>query len=226
MTSYTRWSGAVDLIYYHDDPVAQLQGLGQHEAGLRHGALRGVHQQDDAVDHLQDALHLAAEVGVARSIHDVDLHILILDGGVLGKDGDAPLALQVVGVHNALHHGLIFPVHAGLLEHLIHQSGLAMVNVGNYGNISQFFVLHHFSSYQQYGKTTRGPIADGGAPNGAYKLFVRKKKLDAGGIYFRQAFKYLGSLRGIRPAGRPYRGRRGRSWRHVSVFRALRPLLI
>ena len=32
--------------------------------------------------------------------------------------------------------------------------------------------------------------------------------------------------RGIRPAGRPYRGRRGRSWRHVSVFRALRPLLI
>ena len=153
--------GAVDLIYYHDDPVAQLQGLGQHEAGLRHGALRGVHQQDDAVDHLQDALHLAAEVGVARSIHDVDLHILILDGGVLGQDGDAPLALQVVGVHNALHHGLIFPVHAGLLEHLIHQSGLAMVNVGNYGNISQFFVLHHFSSYQQYGKTTRGPIADG-----------------------------------------------------------------
>ena len=66
MTSYTRWSGAVDLIYYHDDPVAQLQGLGQHEAGLRHGALRGVHQQDDAVDHLQDALHLAAEVGVSR----------------------------------------------------------------------------------------------------------------------------------------------------------------
>ena len=33
-----------DLVDHHDDPVAQLQGLAQHEAGLGHGALGGVHK--------------------------------------------------------------------------------------------------------------------------------------------------------------------------------------
>ena len=134
--------GAVDLVHHHDDPVAQLQGLAQHEAGLGHGALGGVHQQDNAVDHLQDALHLAAEVGVARSVHDVDLHVAVLHGGILGQNGDAPLTLQVVGVHDAVHHGLVFPVHAGLLQHFVHQSGLAVVYVGDDRYVSQLFVTH------------------------------------------------------------------------------------
>ena len=37
---------------HDDDPMSQLQGTGEDEAGLGHGALSGVHQQDDAVDHL------------------------------------------------------------------------------------------------------------------------------------------------------------------------------
>ena len=65
--------GAVYLVEHHDDAVAQLQRAGEHEARLRHGPLGGVHQQDDAVDHLQYALHLAAEVGVARGVNDVYL---------------------------------------------------------------------------------------------------------------------------------------------------------
>ena len=142
MTSWIRWSGAVDLVDHHDDLVAQLQGLGEDEPGLGHGALGGVHQEDDAVDHLEDAFHLAAEVGVARGVHDVDLHALVVDGGVLGEDGDAPLPLQVVGVHDPLHGGLVLPVDAALLEHLIHQGGLAVVDVGDDGNISQLLVLH------------------------------------------------------------------------------------
>jgi len=135
--------GPVDLVDHHNDPVAQLQGLGEHEAGLGHGALGGVHQQDDAVDHLQDALHLAAEVGVARGIHDVDLGVLVPDGGVLGQDGDAPLPLQVAGVHDPVHHLLILPVDAALLQHLVHQRGFAVVDVGDDGDISQMFVLHN-----------------------------------------------------------------------------------
>ena len=95
--------GAVDLVDDHDDTVAQLQRAAEHETGLGHGALGGVHQQDDAVDHLEDTLHLAAEVGVARGIHDVDLGVAVVDGGVLGQNGDAALTLQVVGVHDALH---------------------------------------------------------------------------------------------------------------------------
>ena len=133
--------GPVDLVDDHDDPVAQLQRAAQHEAGLGHGAFGGVHQQDNAVDHLQDALHLAAEVGVARGIHDVDLGVAVLDGGVLGQNGDAALTLQIVGVHDALYGLLIFTVYAALLQHLIHQRGLAVVNVGDNGDVSQLFVL-------------------------------------------------------------------------------------
>ena len=131
--------GTVDLVDHHDDTVAQLQGLGEHEA---HGALGGVHQQDNAVDHLQDTFHLAAEVGVARGVHDVDLHIAVLHGGVLGGNGNAALTLQIVGVHHALHHSLILTVDAGLLEHLVYQGGLAVVDVSNNGDICQLLILH------------------------------------------------------------------------------------
>ena len=133
--------GAVDLVDHHDDAVTQLQCAAEDEAGLGHGSLSGVHQQDNAVDHLQNALHLAAEIGVTRRVHNVDLRVAVLDGGVLGEDGNAALPLQIVGVHDALHHLLILTIHAALLEHLIHQRGLAVVNVGDDRYVSQFFVL-------------------------------------------------------------------------------------
>ena len=46
----------------------RASALLQDKAGLGHGALRRVHQQQDAVDHLEDPLHLAAEVGVSRGV--------------------------------------------------------------------------------------------------------------------------------------------------------------
>ena len=159
--------GAVNLVHHHNDLVAQLQGLGQDEAGLGHGALGGVHQQDDAVDHLQDALHLAAEVGVARGVHNVDLHVLIVDSGVLGQNGDAPLPLQVVGVHDPLHGGLVLPVDAALLEHLVHQRGLAVVHVGDDGDVSQFFVSHTYLLHCT--ARPRGAPLRRGASGGAYQ---------------------------------------------------------
>ena len=133
--------GPVDLVDDHDDTVTQLQRTAEDKAGLGHGALGGVHQQDDTVDHLQDALHLSAEVGVARGVHDVDLGVAVLDGGVLSQNGDAAFTLQIVGVHNALHRLLILAVDAALLEHLVYQRGLAVVHVGDDGHISQFLVL-------------------------------------------------------------------------------------
>ena len=133
--------GTVDLVDNHNNTMAKLQRAAEHETGLGHRALGGVHQQDDAVDHLQDTLHLAAEVGVARGVHNVDLGVTVLDGGVLGQNSDAALTLQIVGVHDTLHGLLILTVYAALLQHLIHQRGLAVVNVGNDGDISQFFVL-------------------------------------------------------------------------------------
>ena len=53
----------------------------QHEAGLGHGALKGIDQQQCAVGHTQHALDLAAKVGVARGVDDVDLEMCIRDSG-------------------------------------------------------------------------------------------------------------------------------------------------
>ena len=94
--------GAVDLVDGDDRAHAALQRLGDHELGLRQRAFGGVDQHDDAVDHVEDALDLAAEVGVARRVDDVDARVLPDDRRALGEDGDAALALEVVGVHRAL----------------------------------------------------------------------------------------------------------------------------
>ena len=116
--------------------MTQLQRAGEDEARLRHGALSGIDEQDNAVDHLEDTLDLSAEVGVARGIDNVDLGVAVADGGVLGKDGDAALALKVVGVHDAVDDLLIFTVDAALLEHLVDKRGLAVVDVRDNGDVA------------------------------------------------------------------------------------------
>ena len=128
--------GAVDLVDRDHQRKVLLQRLLQHEAGLRHAALGGVHQQQHAVDHFEHALHLAAKVGVARGVDDVDLDALIHAGAVLGKNGDAALALDIAGVHHALGDLLVRAERAGLLEHLVHQRRLAVVDVGNDGDVA------------------------------------------------------------------------------------------
>ena len=65
--------GAVDLVDDDDRPQPALERLAQHEARLRQRPLGGVDQQQGAVGHLEDALDLAAEVGVAGRVDDVDL---------------------------------------------------------------------------------------------------------------------------------------------------------
>ena len=66
--------GPVDLVDARGSPAAGLERLAQHEARLRQRALGGVDEQHHAVDHRQPALDLAAEVGVAGRVDDVDLH--------------------------------------------------------------------------------------------------------------------------------------------------------
>ena len=129
--------GAVDLVEHHDHAVAQLKRAAEHEAGLGHGALRRVYQQNDAINHFQNTLHLAAEVGVARGVDDIDLRVAVPDGGILRHDGDAALAFKVIGVHDAVHNLLVVAIDAGLLEHLVDQRGLAVVNVGDDGDVSE-----------------------------------------------------------------------------------------
>ncbi len=133
---------AVQLVDDHDGAMAHLQSLPQHESRLRHGAFGGVHQEQDAVHHVQDPFHLAAKVGVARRVHDIDLDLLVAlgimdaDGRVLGQDGDAALPFQVVRVQHALGHLLVAAKDVGLLEQAVHERCFAMVYVRDDGNIA------------------------------------------------------------------------------------------
>ncbi len=128
--------GPVDLVDHQHHRQAGLERLAEHEAGLGEGSLRRVDQQEDAVDHGQAPLDLAAEVGVAGGVDDVDLDPAVDDGGVLGQDGDALLPLQVAGVHDPLVDRLVGPERPGLPEHGVDQGGLAVVDVGHDGHVA------------------------------------------------------------------------------------------
>jgi hypothetical protein len=132
--------GAVDLIDDDNRRQAGIEGFGEHVAGLRERAFAGVHQQHDAVDELQGALDLAAEVGVAGRVDDVDFHAVIVDAGGFGKDGDAALALELARVHDAFGDLLIGPEDAALAKHGVDEGGFAVVDVGNDGDVAKTVV--------------------------------------------------------------------------------------
>ena len=115
-----------------------FSALRDDELGLRHRAFGGVDQHDRAVDHGQDALDLAAEIGVARRVDDVDAGVLPCDRGRLGQDGDAALLFEIVGIHGALGDALVVAEGAGLLQQPVDQRGLAMVDVGDDGDVAKF----------------------------------------------------------------------------------------
>ena len=129
------------------------EGLAQDEAGLGLGAVVGVDDQEDAVDHAQGALDLAAEIGVAGGVDDVDRLVVPVDGGVLGLDRDALLPLEVHGVHGALLDLLVGAEDPALLEQLVDQGGLPVVDVGDDGDVAD--VLVHGARPQ--GRRKRGP---------------------------------------------------------------------
>ena len=103
---------------------------------MRQRAFGGVDEQHDAVDHFEGALDFAAEIGVAGGVDDVDLLAVVEDGGVFGEDGDAALALELVGIHDALGDGFIGAEGAGLAEKGVDEGGLAVVDVGDDGDIA------------------------------------------------------------------------------------------
>ena len=132
--------GLVHLVDDDDGLLAHVQGLVQHEPRLRHAALERVHQEKDAVGHVEHALHLAAEVAVAGGVDDIDFHALVRDGHILRKNGDAAFALQVVVVQDEVSEILGTAHEIGLIDHPVHERRLAVVDVGDDGDVSD--VLH------------------------------------------------------------------------------------
>ncbi len=129
--------GFVDLVQHHDRAQPQGQRLGGDEFGLRHRAFRGVDQQHHAIDHRQDPLYLATEIGVAGGVDDIDAGAFPFHRGGLGEDGNAALAFQVIAVHGPFGHGLVLAERAGLFQKLIHQRCFAVVNVSDDRNVAK-----------------------------------------------------------------------------------------
>ena len=116
-------------------------GLGEHVARLRQWPLGGVDEQQDRIDHEQAALDLAAEVGMAGRVHDVQPHAPYVDAGLLGEDGDASLPLEVHRVHDPIDEDLVGPEGAGLAKHGVHERRLAVVDVGDDGDVADVRAL-------------------------------------------------------------------------------------
>ena len=91
---------------------------------------------------MQDALDFAAKVRVTGRIDDVDFDSAQSQGDVLGQDGDTALALQVVGVEDALALQLAFAEQARLAHHLIDQRSLAVVHVSDDGDVTNIGPFH------------------------------------------------------------------------------------
>ena len=64
----------------------------------------------------------------------------------MAENRDAAFFFQVVRVHHAFDDALIVAERAGLLQQAIDQGGLAVVDVGDNGDVAQF---HGKSSFQR-----------------------------------------------------------------------------
>jgi len=134
--------GSVDLVDHQDGNQTGLQRLLDHEAGLGHGALKGIHDQKGSVHHSQDSLNLAREVDVSGGVDDVQGRVPEAHRRVLGQDGDAPLPLKIIGVHDPLNDLLTGAEDPCLTQEAVHEGGLAVVDVGDDGEVAQFGSLH------------------------------------------------------------------------------------
>ena len=126
----------VDLVHHDDRFQAQCQRLLGHEARLRHRPFNGIDQQQHTIDHAQHPLDLAAEIRVAGRIDDVDMHALIINRQILRQDGDSTFLFQIVRIHHPFDDVLVGGKSACLLEEFVDQRGLAVVNVGDDGDIA------------------------------------------------------------------------------------------
>ena len=73
---------------------------------------------------------------MSRGIDDVDLDAVIIHRCILGENRDAALSLNIVGIHDAIHNLLIGAEHAALPQQLVHERGLAVVNMGDDCDVS------------------------------------------------------------------------------------------
>ena len=133
----------VDLVDDDDRLELLLQGFAQDVFRLRHRPFERIDQEQHAVDHVQHALDLAAEVRMARRVDDVDLDAIVHDGCIFRQNRDAALALDVARVHDTLLDLLVRAEDMALLQHRIDERRLAVVDVRDDGDVAEIFIRTH-----------------------------------------------------------------------------------
>ena len=145
--------GQVHLVQHghHFQPL--LDGGVAVGDGLRLDALAGIHHQQRALAGGQRAADFVGEVDVAGGIDEVELVgltvlRLVVQGHAVGLDGDPALALQVHGIQDLGLHFAIGEA-AAHLDEAIGQRRLAMVDMGNDGEIADMAQVAHGSTHSK-----------------------------------------------------------------------------
>jgi len=126
----------IDLIDNDNWLRLVFERLSQNETRLGLRSIVRVNHQQNAVHHFHDALDFAAEIGVARRVHDVDSITVPLECGILRADRDPLFPLEIHRVHHAFLDLLVRAQSSGLPQQLIHERGLAVVDVRNDGDVT------------------------------------------------------------------------------------------
>ena len=148
---------AVDLVDDDDRFDLVLERFAQNETRLRLRSIVRIDDEQDAIDHLHDALDLAAEIRVTGRIDDVDAVAVPLERGILRADRDPLLALEIHRVHHPLLDLLIGTEGAGLPQQLIDERGLAVIDVRNDGDVTN--LIHGTSPRGERGIWRQGRAA-------------------------------------------------------------------
>ena len=142
--------GQVDLVHHGQDLQIVVQGQVGVGKGLGLHTLGGVHHQHRALAGGQRAADLIVEVHMARGVDQVQGIGLPVGSPVIqahrpGLDGDAPLLFQVHVVQNLVLHDALLH-RAALFDQPVGKGGLAVVNVGDNGKISDKLLICHVVS--------------------------------------------------------------------------------
>ncbi len=133
---------AVNFIDDHNWIKTTGKGFLRDKARLRHRAIDGINQQENAIHHRQHTFNFTAEVGMPGGINDIDVIVFPVDGGVFGENGNTTLALLIIGIHYPFDLFAAGLQRTGLLQEFINQCGLAMIDVRDNGDIANIF--YHF----------------------------------------------------------------------------------
>ena len=124
----------------------KIQCFLQYKTSLWHRAFKRIDQQQDAISHFQNALHLTAKIGVTRCIDHIYLNAFIGNGDVLCQNGNTTFPLKVIAVHDKVACFLVVAEYVGSMQYLIDQCRLTVVNVRNDGDVTNVHKMFTFNT--------------------------------------------------------------------------------